>query len=69
MTEYRDKLLSLSIAPKQSRDQASTVQLPKHYPHAKKHAPDGTVIWTTKQEARDTASRARDAGEHVHFDG
>jgi hypothetical protein len=69
VSEYLEKLKSLQFSPKQTRDQARSVQFPKNYPYAKQHAPDGTVIWGTKQEARDIASRGRDNGEDIHFDG
>ena len=69
MSEYLDKLRTLSFGPKKPREMPYTVQLPKHYPYAKRFAPDGTVIWGSKQEARDIKKRAQDNGEALEFDG
>jgi len=69
MSEYLEKLRSLQISSKKAHQQSLSVQFPKNYPYAKRHAPDGTVIWGSKQEARDIAARAQDGGEDVHFDG
>jgi len=68
MTEYLEKLKSLQFGPKRADSRGSTIQLPKGYPHAKNFTKDGKVCWTTKQEARDIASRARDSGENLTFD-
>jgi hypothetical protein len=68
MSEYLEKLRSLQFGPKGDSGRGSTVQLPKNYPYAKKRTKDGKVCWTTKQEARDIASRAQDNGEGVWFD-
>ena len=66
MSEYLDKLKSLQIGP--SNSEGYTVQLPKHYPYAKRHKKDGTVAWTTRAEGRDIAKRAQDHGDIIHFD-
>lgn len=68
MSEYREKLLSLSLGSKGDTGSGYSVQLPKNYPYAKRKDKQGRVAWTTKQEARDIASRAQDAGEGVWFD-
>jgi hypothetical protein len=65
--EYLEKLRSLQVCV--SGDPGGhTIQLPKGYRHAKRFRKDGTVCWTSKQEARDIASRAQDHGEVLDFD-
>lgn len=64
--EYLEKIRSLQIGP--VIDRGSTVQLPKHYRHASRFKPDGSVCWTSKREAKEIEARARDHGENITFD-
>jgi hypothetical protein len=68
VSEYLEKLKSLTFGVKKGDTRGKTVQLPKNYKYAKRHDKDGNVCWTTRQEAREISARAQDAGEHVHFD-
>jgi hypothetical protein len=71
VSEYLDKLKSLQLGKGTSGPtEGRTVQLPRNYKYAKKHDKDGTVVWTTPQEARDIAKRATDGEEQeINFDG
>lgn len=66
--EFVEKIRSLQIGPTGDTGRGYTVQLPKNYRHAKQFTKDGHPCWTSKQEAREIASRAQDAGEGVWFD-
>jgi len=42
--------------------------LPKNWPYAQRHAPDGSCIFSGRKEIREAVDRANDHGEGVTYD-
>jgi hypothetical protein len=63
-TKQRDQ----KRAVKCIREKIVSVQLPKHWPFAKRHDEKGRCVFESETEAKEACKRATDAGEIVSWD-